>query len=272
MRRGWLSEPLVHFTLAAIAVFVAWQLVARPEPGPQGTIIVTLDDMERLAALYAAEAGTLPGPQDMTGLVSDHVRTQALAREARRLGLDAGDIIVERRLAQKMEFMVSDLAVIEPPSEAELRAWHSEHEARFTTPARFSFRHVFLGETREAADALLDALNAQDPPDWRMLGEPFMLQRAYGELPAREIARLFGPDFLQALGTLEAGPGWQGPVPSAYGWHLVRIDRAEPAAALPFEHVREAVEADWREAARRRANQDAVAEIIARYDVVIETE
>jgi hypothetical protein len=54
----------------------------------------------------------------MVAMVNDYVRDEALAREAKRLGLDEGDTIVTRRLAQKMTFMVADLARTETPDDA----------------------------------------------------------------------------------------------------------------------------------------------------------
>ncbi|HCX11761.1 MAG TPA: hypothetical protein DHU81_15765, partial [Hyphomonas sp.] len=69
------------------------------------TILISASEIERMAALYTSEAGTLPGEADMAAMLSDHIRDVALAREARRLGLDQNDTIITRRLAQKMSFV-----------------------------------------------------------------------------------------------------------------------------------------------------------------------
>ena len=111
--RRWpvlLREPLVHFILAALVVFIAWNVVASGRADEARTIRVSGADLERLASIYTAEAGALPSGEDMVAMVNDYVRDEALAREAKRLGLDEGDTIVTRRLAQKMTFMVADLA------------------------------------------------------------------------------------------------------------------------------------------------------------------
>lgn len=271
MMARWIREPLVHFALVAAAIFAAWQIAGAGE-APRDTIQVSEAELERLAALYTAESGTLPGPEDMRAIVADQVRTQALAREARRLGLDEEDVIVERRLAQKMEFMVADLAEIDPPTDAVLQAWYEENASSFGSPARISFQHVFLGDDPSEAEALLAGLSGETPPEWRRLGQPFMLQSAYGEVPLREVQRLFGADFARALAGTHAGSGWQGPVQSAFGQHLVNVTARTEAALPPFEAVRSAVEADWRDAERRRSNEAAIADIIARYEVIVDTE
>ncbi len=146
--RALIREPLVHFVLVAALVFAghaAWTAYASAR---DGTITVTEEDMERMAALYASESGALPSPQDMAAMVTDQVRDEALAREARRLGLDVGDTIIERRLAQKMSFMVSDLADTPAPDEATLRKWYEDHPESYTLAPSITFEHIFLNPER----------------------------------------------------------------------------------------------------------------------------
>jgi peptidyl-prolyl cis-trans isomerase C len=274
--KSLLREPLVHFILAAALVFAGHAAWTSHSAARDGTITVTEADMQRMAALYAAESGALPSPEDMAAMVTDHVRDEALSREARRLGLDQDDTIIERRLAQKMSFMVSDLADTPEPDEVTLRAWYDARPATYTTAPNITFEHVFLSTDRRPAtwrvdaDTLLTTLNAPPRPDWRTLGDPFMLQRAYGDLPLRETIRLFGADFARAIFSLEASDDWQGPVASSFGQHLVHLAAKDPGHLRPFEDARAQVEADWRNEAQRTANEQAIADIIRRYKVDIE--
>ncbi|WP_340692560.1 peptidylprolyl isomerase [Hyphomonas sp.] len=271
--RQLLREPLVHFVIVALLVFAGHAAWTAHVAARDGTITVTQEDMQRMAALYASESGVLPSPEDMAAMVSDQIRDEALSREARRLELDAGDTIIERRLAQKMSFMVSDLADTPVPDETTLRAWYDAHPDAYTAPPNVTFEHVFLS-TDATTDAdtttLLNTLNAPSPPDWHTLGDPFILQRAYGDLPFRETVRLLGTDFATALFALDAGDAWQGPVRSALGLHLVHLIAKDDGSLRPFEEVRSRVEADWRDDALRTANETAIANIIKRYKVRIE--
>lgn len=266
-------EPLVHFIIVAWLVFAGHAAWTAHVAARDATISITEEDMQRMAALYASESGALPSPEDMAAMVSDKIRDEALSREARRLGLDAGDTIIERRLAQKMSFMVSDLADTPDPDEKTLRSWYDVHKDIYTAPPSVTFEHVFLS-TGRATDAdtatLLATLNAPAPPDWQTLGDPFILQRAYGDLPFRETVRLFGADFATALFALDAGTAWQGPVSSALGQHLVHLIAKDEGRLRPFEEVRSQVEKDWRDNALRAANETAIANIIKRYRVRIE--
>ncbi len=269
--KNLLREPLLHFILIGAAVFVVYAWTGGRADKTMRTIHISAAEVERMAALYASEAGTLPSAQDMQAMLASHVRDIALAREARRLGLDIDDTIIERRLAQKMTFMISDLADTPKASETELRAHYEAYTDRFEQPGHISFRHIFLADGhQEEAENLLAALNSSSPPEWKSLGDPFMLQREYGHLPPREMTRIFGRDFASTLTQMKAEPKWTGPVSSAFGDHLIWLSQNTPPNLPPFEDVRAAVEADWQDAARRRANEDAIADIIARYDVVIE--
>lgn len=269
-----LRDPLVHFILAAGLMFTAYTVLTARYASTEHTIFVSTSEMERMAALYASEAGTLPSADDMQAMVIDHVQQQALVREARRLGLDDGDIVVDRRLAQKMTFMIADMAEVPVPDEATLQAWLERYPERFETPARISFQHVFFADAQDARMlATLQELQDAGGDAWRAQGDPFILQREYADLPRRELIRLFGVDMASTLLSQEHALGtWFGPVRSAYGAHLINIVGQADSQRPTLDAVRSAVEADWRDAQARRLNAEAIADIVAKYDVVIEAD
>ena len=63
-----------------------------------------------------------------------------------------------------------------------------------------------------------------------------------------EVADIFGRAFADALWEAEVESGWQGPLPSGYGWHLVRVTGRTEGTTPPLAEIREEVEADWRSA------------------------
>ena len=87
----------------------------------------------------------------MQQLVDARVREEILYREALALGLDKGDTIVKRRLAQKMEFLFEDVAALREPTTDELRAWFEQHAARFARPARATFVHRYFSPDRRGS-------------------------------------------------------------------------------------------------------------------------
>ncbi|MCR9194552.1 MAG: peptidylprolyl isomerase [Hyphomonas sp.] len=271
--KRWIQEPLVHFVLLAILIFGAHQVVTSGRSSSERTIVITQAEMERLASLYAVESGSLPTEQDMRAIIVDQVQQEALAREATRLGMAEDDTVVQRRLAQKMTFMLSDLGQIDPPSDDVLQDWLTEHADRFAQPLRLSFDHIYFSSDNDPRmESLLTELSEDPNMNWRNTGDPFMLQRRYADLPDREIVRLFGGQFLEGLQALSPSEDetWQGPVRSALGTHLVRITERADARMPPLDEVRAAVLQDWTEAEQRRRTAEEINTIVNRYDVVIE--
>lgn len=269
-------DPLTHFVVAAALIFAAYSFWQARSDRANSTIVITAAEVERLAALYTSEAGALPSESDMAAMVSDLVRDEALSREARRLGLDRDDTIITRRLAQKMSFVVSDLAEDPEPTDEVLRSWYTDHAERFTSPAALTFSQIYFSPDERGASALSDAqetmqrLNVSTDIPSSDFGDPFMLQRQYGDVPVREVARQFGGEFAKSLSELTPSNQWQGPVQSAFGVHLVKLNSSTPSSVPPFEDIVALVRKDWREDTRRRANEQAVQDIISRYTVEIE--
>ena len=236
------------------------------------TITITENDLERMAALYTAETGVLPPPEDMNAMIRDFARQEALVREARKLGLQEGDTVIDRRLAQKMEFIIADLQTGSQPRPSELETWYENNRDRFRTPARITFRHVFVSENSNLdPQTVLSSLSGSKPDAWKKMGDPFMLQRQYGSLPYRESVRIFGKAFSDTVFSLPKKETWQGPVSSALGQHLVYVEDRIPAALPAYTEIKQAVLSDWQDNQRRKQNADAIAELISRYEVVIES-
>lgn len=265
LRRGVaavLRDRLSWFFLAGGLIFLAdWGLAQRE------TRVITIDPplVAKLAVQWEAQIRRPPTAQEIDGLIAGYIREEILMREAVALGLDADDTIVRRRLAQKAEFLLTGETPADPPDEATLRTFFDTHADRYASPARVGFRHVFVSDEARAAD-VLEALRAR-PEDWRALGQPFILQRAYADRTLAELTELFGGDFAAALfaAAPEQGEGWFGPLRSAYGWHVLAVSRYTPPQAGVFEAER--VAADWNEARRRDESETAWQELRARYRV-----
>ena len=54
-----------------------------------------------------------------------------LYREALTMGLNQHDMVIRRRLAQKLEFPAKDLVALTPPTEEKLRAYFTVYQDRY---------------------------------------------------------------------------------------------------------------------------------------------
>ena len=122
--------------------------------------------------------------------------------------------------------------------------------------------------TDPAGDAavLLGELRGVDDDGWRRLGDPFMLARSYADRSDQEIAGLFGRAFADAVTELPGG-GWNGPVESTYGMHLVRVNDRTSSRTPALAEVRDRVAADLREDRRRERSLAAYQELRDAYQV-----
>ena len=111
--KRWLREPLLQFLVAGVLLFAAYRMLhpeAFRERPSVNRIELTADDLRQLEVGWTAQWRRPPTSEEMHGLVEGRVREEILYREALALGLDRGDTIVKRRLAQKMEFLAGDIS------------------------------------------------------------------------------------------------------------------------------------------------------------------
>jgi len=238
------------------------------------TIELSAADVEALRQDQRRRLGTEPTPSEDAALVERYVDDEVLYREALSMGLDRGDIIVRRRLLQKMEFLLEGLHPIAEPTDAELDAYLAAHADRYRTPARIDLTHVFVSRDRHGAEAEATALALREQlvagGDPAALGDPFLRGRELRAQSEQDLAGIFGPAFARAAAELPAGT-WSRPVTSSYGLHLVRVNARSAAELPPLARVRAAVQHDWGEEKRRAARAAALADLRKRYVVRVET-
>jgi hypothetical protein len=266
-----LREPLLHFLLLGGLLFAVFGRGNSEVGGADRHIVVSGADIDRLAAAFSRTWNRPPDANELQAQIQDYIREEVLYRAALQLGLDKDDSIIRRRLRQKMEFLFED--TVPPPQEAELHAYLQSHIDKFRTAPLISFRQVFVSTRRgDAAEPdarrilsrlVADTPGAADKADALLLGETF------SPTPLDRIAALFGNDF--AGGLAHAVPGeWEGPLRSAYGFHLVLVTAVEPAATPPFEQVRAAVEREWFAERRSAAQASQYEAVLAGYKVTVQ--
>jgi hypothetical protein len=266
-----LKEPLLHFVVLGGLMFAAYSAfgTAQEEAGPQPVIRVTAADAEWLKGMWTRQWRRPPTDEELTGLVTDHLKEEVLAHEAKALKLDIGDTIVRRRLAQKMAFLMDDTIRTAEPPDAELRGLYETQPDLVRTPARVSFTQVFFrredgdGRAQATLAALSDDSIASKQGDRLLLGDTFSDQNELA------LANLFGTAFAHAVLALPTGR-WSGPIESGYGLHLVKVTAVSPPQARPFAEVRERLAEEWRRQRQETAQAQLLQELMQKYQVVVD--
>jgi parvulin-like peptidyl-prolyl isomerase len=83
------------------------------------------------------------------------------------------------------------------------------------------------------------------------------------------VARVFGGEFAERVKAMAVG-GWQGPVPSSFGLHLVEVTRHDAGRTVPLSAVRDRVERDLSRARTEQTNADFYNKLRSSYAVRIE--
>ncbi len=275
--RRWLREPFLHFALIGAAIFaISLWLNRGTEEEDVKRIVLTDDDLLQLVVTQRAQGLPDPSPEEFQRLVGAKVREEVLYREAVAMGLDQGDTIVKRRMAQKMDFLAEDLSTLMEPTQEQLETWLKDHPQDFAEPPRVTFRHLYFsfdkhgGQTRDAASAALEKAAGlpAESPEAAALGDRFMLKDRYSEKDPGQIAKEFGTVFAKSI--FEQKPGaWTGPVESGYGWHLVFIDSITPGRVPAYEEVAAQVKMQWEAHQRAEFKAEAYRVMREKYEVVI---
>ncbi len=214
-----------------------------------------------------------PTAAESDRFVADFVREEVLYREALTLGLDRDNLVVRRRLVQKMEILtLRDAPGI---SESDLMDHYLAHRADYVLPESVSFRHVFFSaairgaDARAAAGTALNDVRDGGVPGVSGLGDPPPMPPEVSDWTRPMVEARFGTDFTAPVFGAEPG-GWSGPVASVYGWHLVYVTRRMAARVPDFAEVAARIATDL-DAARRAGALDRIyASVRDAYEVEIE--
>jgi PPIC-type PPIASE domain len=271
-----IREPLLHFLLLGALIFL---VVGRTRSSGSGeNIVVTQRQLESVVVGFSRTWMRPPTQEEMQGLVDDYIREEVFYREAKAMGLDQDDIIVRRRMRQKLEFLSEDQAAKSgPPTERELETYLQNHPDKYREEPSFTYEQVYFnrekrGKSAEAeAKAVLARLNGKNGGsiDVETLGDAFLLPFQFQKSSAGETARLFGEEFEKRLATVEPG-SWTGPLESSYGLHLVRVAERAPGATPPLTRVRQSVLSDLLNERRKQELDAQYAKLRARYTIVVE--
>ena len=264
------SDRFVIFSLIGVAFFLYDAMRDRSD----NLIVVSEAEIEMLEGRWQRQSGSRPTPSERDALIEHYIEEEVYVREAQRLGLDQDDVILRRRLAQKMELLIK--SQIEEPDleQAAVRRFFSEHGDLYRVPSRLALRHIYLGSDNEApADLASDIQEtlktSTEASAWRQLGEAFMLAREYAPGSQAEYAEAFGTEFSDQVFADASQRDWFGPVRSAYGWHLVQVLSFTPEDTPELDEIFDVVARDLRANLLNKSEARVQAEMLAKYDVDI---
>ena len=282
-----LKEPLLHFLLLGVGLFVLYGFVAGEDAAyDEKVIVVDRDNLLTFVQLRArafepgAAAAYLDKLQgeDLERLIDDYVREEALHRQAIALGVDENDYVIKRRMIQSIEFITNGFVTAALNlGDDDIEAYFESNIDDYYINPFATYTHVFFGTDDRGADAALALaeaklaeLNANRVPFAEAPGHgdrfPYFLN--YVERDPEFVASHFGSRMAGEIFALEPdAKTWRGPFQSPYGYHLILLTKKVEGRYPELAEITERVRSDAEQDELDRMQDEAIRAIVNTYEV-----
>jgi parvulin-like peptidyl-prolyl isomerase len=225
---------------------------------------VRRSDFERHVARVARDVGPLD-PAARKGILEAFLEERALVIEARRRGhLPAGAGAEEEPRA--VARLLAEAVHPREATEGEIAAFYRAHASELAVPESVTLRQILVGTLNEARD--VKRRLARDPKAFDAIarsqskGEEagaggYMGRFERGQLP---------PELEAAAFALPEGDT-SDPVPTALGYHVLRVESRQQAREPTLEEAHERIRARLAREHRAEAERAFVADVLARAKV-----
>ena len=203
------------------------------------SVFISDQRINTLINSWNTQVGRNPSPDELIGLINNTIEEEILYREALKLGLDQDDIIIRRRLVQKIMLLKKDS--MPEPDESELINFYQDNLDNYTSADGYSFEHLFF---KKGPDAFNQAKNAALEGYRLSAGDPFYAGDQFSNHTLSQIKDIFGNGFAYVLSSQKEGL-WYDPITSAFGIHLVYISSTNPSRLKTFKEVKDLVKQDF---------------------------
>ncbi|MGL1885822.1 MAG: peptidylprolyl isomerase [Reichenbachiella sp.] len=261
------KEPLVHFGIIGVALFILFSFVNEDETDTQ--IVIDQYDINEIVSKWNLQWQRDPSPDELKNLLDNYIKEEIFYREALAMNLDHNDEIVKRRMAQKMQFLTQDIANDLVPSDEELSEFMSQSRDKYLKEKTISFEQVYFSpDSRE--NPLQDAQTALEKN--KIKGDYSPIKNLYTQVALSRIRADLGLTFARLLDSLSVQDQWQGPFTSGLGVHLIKVNSIISSESIPLEKVKQQVTDDYIYDAQQQMNEDIFNGLLEKYEVKLSFE
>lgn len=275
MWQAIVKEPFLQLLLLGSAIFALYRAAGTEPVADTDVVVVNQPLVDSIRERFTAELRRPPSNDELVAEVENEVRRELLYREGQSLGFDRDDVI-KRRVAEKVEFLATDLARAPAIDEAAVRAAYDRTGGKYMRPRQVSLRQLLFAadDPKRAAERAHQTYarlksGTIDIEAARKEATPTLLPTVLERADASELARSYGSDFAQRVMQATA-TGWLLPFESGFGVHVVEVTQVLPAGPLPFDEAREDIKLELERQHHERSLEQLYERLRAKYEVKVE--
>jgi peptidyl-prolyl cis-trans isomerase C len=254
------NQRILIFFLIGLTIFFMDQIFNQED---SNSVFISDQRINMLINSWNTQVGRNPSSDELIGLINNAIEEEILYREALKLGLDQDDIIVKRRLIQKIILLKK--SSLPEPKESELVNFYQDNLDNYTSADDYSFEHLFF---KKGPDAFNQANKAAIEGYKSSAGDPFYAGDQFSNHTLTQVKDIFGNGFASALSSQKEGL-WSDPITSAFGIHLVYISSTNPSKLKTFKEVKDLVMQDFIAYRSDQLSQQFIDELRNEYTVAI---
>jgi hypothetical protein len=271
--KKFLKEPLVHFILIGIFLFLLYGLVNKNDPGGE---VIRLDqsDVDNIIASWEMQWKRPPTEVELKSLLEQNIKQEIFYQEALKMNLDHNDEIIKRRLSQKMQFLSNDIAALKKPTEQDLQKYFETNSQKYIVPSTYTFYQILFSSDKRKdpkSDAILILKNHKNASFEEMKNKgdkmPFPYLISNGN--RNDIAYQFGSRLSDAFEEIPVNQ-WYGPVSSSFGEHLIYITTKAEKRVPDLNEVKKDVLLDYEYDEQQKTNEAILKELKKKYTIELD--
>ncbi len=241
-----LSQLAATLFLTSVA-FMPMSGHAADEADP---VVATVAGVEiRASELTLAEGdldpqfARLPDEQRRVAALAAVIDIKTLARKAEAEKLDETDEfkrLMEFQRDRALHNAIFKSSVVDPVSDADLKARYEKEIAATPAEEEVSARHILLESEDEAKAVIAELETGKDFAELAKEKSTGPSAAQGGDLGFFTKGRMV-PEFEAVAFTLQAGEYAKEPVKTQFGWHVIKVEERRETAAPAFEEVSDQV-------------------------------
>jgi|TARA_R110000850_G_scaffold55016_13_gene130470 peptidyl-prolyl cis-trans isomerase C len=241
-----LSMRLTQLAATLFLTSVAFLPVHGHAADDADPVVATVAGVEiRASELTLAEGdldpqfARLPDEQRRVAALAAVIDIKTLARKAEAEKLDQTDEfkkLMEFQRDRALHNAIFKASVVDPVSDADLKARYEKEMAAAPAEEEISARHILLATEDEAKAVIAELETGKDFAELAKEKSTGPSAEQGGDLGFFTKGRMV-PEFEAAAFKLQAGEYAKEPVKTQFGWHVIKVEERRETAAPAFEEV-----------------------------------